>query len=45
MKQGWSLLVWLGCIKFKGASMTVADSTSPGIWNHFIDEAIVVVEL
>jgi len=29
MKQGWSLLVWLGCIKSKDASMTVADSTGP----------------
>jgi hypothetical protein len=29
MKHGWSLLVWLGCIKSKGASMTVADSTGP----------------
>ena len=43
MKQGWSLLVWLGCIKSKGASMTVADSTGP--WSRQRDEASVGVEL
>ena len=43
MKQGWSLLVWLGCIKSKGASMTVADSTGP--WSRQHDEASVGVEL
>ena len=38
-----SLLVWLGCIKSKGASITVADSTGP--WSRQHDEASVGVEL